>query len=764
MSETQGQDIASTSFSMTLANAVPQIVWTASPDGWLDYYNDHWVAYTGMSVEQTQGWGWAPVLHPDDVQRCVDVWKHSVDTGEPYEIEYRFRRASDGSYRWHLGRALPVRDAEGRILKWFGTCTDIQDQKDAIERTVKERAVIERSLALADANVRLQTEINERRALSEKLHSDAVRLNQIIDTQAELAKAGLELDAFFELVIARLGALTQAAGVVLEIIEGDELVYRAASGAAASQIGLRLRLDSSLSGLSATSGEVLHSRDTENDDRVNIDACRRIGIRSMLVAPLFHDDETLGVLKIMGAQPDAFDEGHLQTLQLMAGLLGAAIGHRVLTDKLAHQAQHDALTGLPNRLLFQDRLAQALAQAERKQQKVAVLYMDLDRFKNINDTLGHSVGDALLRLAADRLCACIRKSDTMARLGGDEFVVLVTELTDAQDAMRVASKLTQALRLPFQVDGHELFVSISLGISIYPTDGTDGETLMVNADVAMYRAKDRGRDNFQWFAPEMNALARNRMDMERQLRHALELGQLSMHYQPQYGGSGQIQGLEALMRWDHPTLGMVSPVQFIALAEDCGLIVPMGEWALRAACAQMVVWRGKHPSLRVAVNVSAIQFKRNDWVDTVRGALHDTGLDPSALELEITESLLLHSVTETSANLFELRTLGVGIAIDDFGTGYSSLSYLHKLPVTTLKIDKSFVHEIGKTSVPGQEEAPIIRTIIALAHNFGMSVVAEGVETETQRDLLLRLGCDSMQGYLFSRALTVEQVDLLLNS
>jgi EAL domain-containing protein (putative c-di-GMP-specific phosphodiesterase class I) len=336
-------------------------------------------------------------------------------------------------------------------------------------------------------------------------------------------------------------------------------------------------------------------------------------------------------------------------------------------------------------------------------------------------------------------------------------------LTDAQDAMRVATNLIDALRIPFQVDGHELFVSVSLGISIYPIDGIDSETLMAHADVAMYRAKERGRDNFQWFAPEMNALARERMGLESQLRHAVNLGQLTLHYQPQYGGDGQIQALEALMRWDHPTLGMVSPSRFIALAEDSGLIVPMGEWALRAACAQMATWRKRHPGLRVAVNVSTIQFKRPDWVDTVRRALHDSGLDPAALELEITESLLLQSVSETSANLIELRALGVGIAIDDFGTGYSSLSYLHKLPVSTLKIDQSFVCEVGIGAAQGLEDAPIIRTIIALAHNFGMSVVAEGVETTAQRDLLLRLGCDSLQGYLLSRPLTVEQTDVLLD-
>ena len=460
------------------------------------------------------------------------------------------------------------------------------------------------------------------------------------------------------------------------------------------------------------------------------------------------------------ARPSTRD---LEFMKMATRLAAVAIEHRTLTDQLSHQAQHDALTGLPNRLLFQDRLNQALAQAERKKLQVAVLYMDLDRFKNINDMLGHSSGDALLCQAAGRLQACIRKTDTLSRLGGDEFTVVLSELNDAQHAMRVATKLIEAMRAPFHVDQHELFVTISLGISIYPDDGIESETLIANADAAMYRAKETGRDHFQWFSAEMNALAKERMSMDGQLRHALRLGQLSLHYQPHCGAQGEIQGFEALMRWQHPTLGMVSPAQFIPLAEASGLIVQLGEWALRTACAQMVAWReAGHPDLRIAVNVSAVQFKRADWVETVRRALHDTQLPPEALELEITESLLLHSVSETSANLYELRDLGVGIAIDDFGTGYSCLAYLHKLPVTTLKIDQAFVREIGLQSLPGQEEAPIIRTIIALARNLGMAVVAEGVETIAQRDLLLSLGCDSLQGYLLHRPMPVEQVDLLL--
>lgn len=490
------------------------------------------------------------------------------------------------------------------------------------------------------------------------------------------------------------------------------------------------------------------------------------GLRACWAMPIpSNRGDVLGSFAIYRDQPSRPSARDLEFLGMATRLAAVAIEHRLLNDQLSHQAQHDALTGLPNRLLFQDRLNQALAQAERKKLQVAVLYMDLDRFKNINDMLGHSSGDALLRQAASRLQACIRKTDTLARLGGDEFTVVLSELNDPQDAMRVATKLIEAMRTPFHVDQHELFVTLSLGISIYPDDGLESDTLMANADAAMYRAKETGRDNFQWFAAEMNTVAKERMSMDGQLRHALQSGQLSLHYQPQCGADGEIQGFEALMRWQHPTLGMVSPARFIPLAEASGLIVPLGEWALRTACTQMVAWRqAGHPTLRIAVNVSAIQFKRADWVDTVRRALHDTQLAPEALELEITESLLLHSLSETSSNLLELRDLGVGIAIDDFGTGYSCLAYLHKLPITTLKIDQAFVREIGLQSLPGQEEAPIIRTIIALARNLGMGVVAEGVETDAQRDLLLSLGCESLQGFLLHRPMPVEQIDLLLNS
>ncbi len=286
---------------------------------------------------------------------------------------------------------------------------------------------------------------------------------------------------------------------------------------------------------------------------------------------------------------------------------------------------------------------------------------------------------------------------------------------------------------------------------------------MVNADVAMYRAKELGRDNFQWFAAEMNVMARERMELEWHLRYAMQLGQLSLAYQPQCNAEGEVLAFEALMRWQHPTFGAVSPSRFIPLAEDSSLIISLGEWALRKACSQAADWRKLgHPNLRISVNVSALQFNRPDWVETVRNALRDTQLPPEALELEITESLLLESERETTSNLLELRKLGVGVAIDDFGTGYSSLSYLHKLPISTLKIDQSFVREIGAQPTHGQEAAPIIRTIITLAHNLGMSVVAEGVETEAQRDVLVRLGCEVLQGFFLHKPLDVGQAGILL--
>ncbi|MEO8802176.1 MAG: EAL domain-containing protein [Rudaea sp.] len=667
-------------------------------------------------------------VHSED-RACVEgSVAQSLADLKPRHLELRILRP-DGEVRTLSDQSEVLVDDQGRAAGLSGACLDITARK--LEGLLEQ----DRSLVL------------EQVAQNKPLREILLRIATMLETQIPATRSSIMLLKDGRLHTATAPHLPAAYCQALE--------------------GLPIGPMAGSCGTACYTGETVITEDVTTDPRW--DSYRHLalphGLRACWSMPIpSNEGGVLGSFAIYCDRPARPSARDLEFMGMATWLAAVAIKHHRLTDQLEHQAQHDALTGLPNRLLFQDRLSQALAYAERKQLQVAVLYMDLDRFKNINDTLGHFSGDALLVHAGDRLHACIRKSDTLARLGGDEFIVVLTELNDPQDAERAATKLIEAIRVPFHVDGRELFVSVSLGISIYPNDGSDGETLMANADSAMYRAKEKGRDNFQWFAPEMNALARERMDLVGLLRHALTRGELSLHYQPQCGADGEIQGFEALMRWRHPTLGLVPPARFIPHAEDSGLIVQMGEWALREACAQIVAWRRDHPALRVAVNVSAIQFKRTDWVDTVRRVLRDTGLDPKALELEITESLLLQSVTETSANLFELRALGVGIAIDDFGTGYSSLSYLHKLPVTTLKIDQSFVREIGAGSTSGQEEAPIIRTIIALAHNFGMSVVAEGVETEAQRELLLRLGCESLQGYLLYRPLTVKQTDVVLKA
>ena len=440
-------------------------------------------------------------------------------------------------------------------------------------------------------------------------------------------------------------------------------------------------------------------------------------------------------------------------------LAAIAIEQRQLTDKLAYQAQHDALTGLPNRALFEDRLHRALAQARRQGWLAAVLFVDLDRFKQINDTLGHSVGDSLLQQVARRLEGCVRRTDTLARMGGDEFTLLLTELRDQQYVLTVAQKLLDALQAPFQVDTYELFITASIGVSVYPRDGKDAATLQRNADSAMYRAKNRGKNNFQLFIPEINASALESLEIENALRRALENDEFQLRYQPQVSIDGGLTGLEALLVWNHPKLGIISPTQFIPVAEECGLIVPIGSWVLKQACSQAAEWRRAGlPPVKVSVNVSATQFTRAGFADAVAGILEETGFDAGSLELELTESVVMNNVEESSRQMSRLRTLGVCIAIDDFGTGYSSLSYLRNLPIDTVKIDQSFLVELE--SEPNA--MPLLRAIVALAHSLSLSVVAEGVETEQQLEALRQVGCDRVQGYLTGEPMPADGVSRLL--
>jgi len=430
-------------------------------------------------------------------------------------------------------------------------------------------------------------------------------------------------------------------------------------------------------------------------------------------------------------------------------------------EQVKHLAFHDPLTNLPNRLLFNDRLTLAVAQAHRHNQKLAVLFLDLDRFKVINDSLGHSVGDELLRQVAERIQEHVREGDTVARLGGDEFTLLVPGINAEEDAAKIAKKICDAIHAPFWIDGRELFVTTSLGVSVYPSDGHDAETLVRNADSAMYRAKEQGRDNYQLYTPAMNAKAVERLSLESRLRQAVANDELELHFQPFIDlKTAEVLGAEALLRWRHPELGMIAPGEFIPIAELSGLIVPIGEWVLRTACAEARKWHEKgFPQLTVSVNLSSRQFQQTDLVSQVTSALAESGLEADKLDLEITESNAMQNAEHSINTLWGLKKQGVRISMDDFGTGYSSLNYLKRFPIDRIKLDQSFVRDL-----PGdKDDAAIAMAVIAMGRSLELVVIAEGVETEEQLAFLKDRQCDQLQGFLFSRPLTPEAFENFLN-
>jgi diguanylate cyclase (GGDEF)-like protein/PAS domain S-box-containing protein len=434
---------------------------------------------------------------------------------------------------------------------------------------------------------------------------------------------------------------------------------------------------------------------------------------------------------------------------------------RAMALQMTHLAQHDFLTGLPNRML-NDRVSQAIALAPRHQKKVAVLFLDLDGFKYINDSLGHPTGDKLLQSIAKRLVNCVRRSDTVSRQGGDEFVVLLSEVERPEDPAIAARRLLQAVAEPHSIDQHDLHVTTSIGLSVYPNDGLDAETLIKNADTAMYQAKENGRQGYQFFKPAMNIRAVERQSIEESLRRALERQEFALHYQPKINlSTGEIAGAEALLRWTHPVRGPVSPAQFIPVAEDCGLIQPIGNWVLREACQQARVWlEAGLPLETMAVNISAVQLRDENFLDRIFAILRDTALDPKFLELELTESVLMKHAESTESILKTLRSRGVQIAVDDFGTGYSSLSYLRKFPIDALKIDQSFVRQI--TTAP--DETTIVTAMISMGRSLKLQVVAEGVETQAEMAFLQAHQCDQAQGYYFSRPVPAQQFARLLRT
>lgn len=435
---------------------------------------------------------------------------------------------------------------------------------------------------------------------------------------------------------------------------------------------------------------------------------------------------------------------------------------RQRTAEVDRLAYYDTLTDLPNRTLFEDRVTRALAVGQRENQTFAILFVSLDQLKKVNDTLGHSIGDRLLQEAASRLRLCVMESDTVGRFGGEEFAILLSANRQAAEVLEIIAAIREALKPSFDLDGQSLFGTVSIGVSFFPQDAQDTQSLLKNAGAALYRAKDAGGDNYQFYTADMNAIASKRLTLETSLRQAIENGELLLHYQPRVVvDSLEISGVEALVRWRHPRLGIVSPADFIPLAEETGLILPIGRWVLREACRQNKQWQKQgFAPMRVGVNISALQLQRQDLAETVVQILEETQLSPQSLELELTESSIMVNAKATIDVLTRLQTMGVTISIDDFGTGFSSLSYLKRLPIDALKIDQSFVRDVSTN----QDDAALVMAIITLAHNLRLRVVAEGVETEEQWRFLHLLRCDEIQGFVFSKPLPPDDLERLLVS
>jgi diguanylate cyclase (GGDEF)-like protein/PAS domain S-box-containing protein len=532
---------------------------------------------------------------------------------------------------------------------------------------------------------------------------------------------------------------------------GDAVITTDVWGRVASLNGVAERL-------TGWSYEEASGRPIEEVFRV-IDATTRDAMPNPLASAIREDKivaltHNCILLRRNGAEA-AIDDSAAPIHDRCGRMIGAVIAFqdvsmaRAMALRMSHLAQHDSLTNLPNRVLFNDRLTEAIVMARRYKRKLAVLYLDVDRFKNINDSLGFEIGDRLLQSIATRLHDCVRSSDTVSRAGGDEFVVLLSGVKHTRDAAVMAEKMLLMLSTPHRIEQHDLHFTVSIGIATFPQDGTETEVLQKNADFAMYHAKESGRNNFQLFKPGMNRRALERQSLENGLRHAVERQELVLYYQPKVNlESNAIIGVEALVRWRHPQRGLVPPAQFIPVAEERGFIVPVGRWILREACSQARAWHdARLRPIRVAVNISAVELRDKEFVTGVRSILMETGFEPTCVELELTETFLLRDSKSTTAVLHALKDLGVGLALDDFGTGYSSLSHLKRFPIDTLKIDQSFVRDIATDA----DDASIVSAVISMGKSLQMQVVAEGVETREQLAFLQQQRCPEGQGYYFGR-------------
>ena len=662
--------------------------------------------------------------------------------------------AGDGDGRiLVVARAQPeFAPAEGDLVRGIGRVIALG--KRTLSLVENERGMRASSENQAAENARLLEALRGRQAMLERLS----KIQRTIVAQKPLH------DIFEQLVAAACELIGDRAGMMrMRDVDGSERsTVVCSTGLSTDFLGAGRRTNDPGLGARAMQEGRLIVVDKGTDPLVHqIPALWRAeGLHSGMAAPVLHGGTVVGSIGTASDDPNrSYTAREQQSLLALAEHASLAINHARAIDDVAHEAFHDSLTGMPNRALFLDRLSFAVGRASRSGNPVGVLFIDIDDFKTINDSLGHRAGDELLLAVSARLEGCLRPSDTIARLGGDEFAVLIEEIDDAADAATAAGRVLDSLADPIAIEGREVYVGASVGIAAGPEDA---ETLLRDADLAMYRAKAEGKGRYRAYAPHMHADIVERLELEVDLKRAIEANELELHYQPIYClKTGAIAGLEALVRWNHPTRGLLRPDAFIPLAEASGRVLDLGRWVLASACHQAALWRARYPAtegIKVGVNLSASELRDDAIVDKVANAMRVAQLDPRGLTLEITETALMDDLDGAAGRLTELKSLGVEIAVDDFGIGHSSLRYLKELPLDNLKIAKPFVDEIGKP----EAEPPILRAILDLADVFGLGAVAEGVEEPEQASRLAELGCAFGQGYLLSRPVTAQAADDLI--
>ncbi len=789
-----------------LVDSAPLMMWLTDADAQCVYFSGGWYAFTGRRAARELGHGWMDGVHPDDLARCRGTWLRAFHSRQPLHSEFRLRHA-DGEYRWVLNEGRPRIDGEGRFLGYVGACVDIS-KRAGIEEALRRSEDRYRTVVDGLKEVVFQTDAEGNWTFlnpawteitghpvgdclgtpffdhfhPEDGEDNRARLKSLVERRKEHCRHEVRLltgngeirrvQVYMRLTLAKDGAVLGTAGTLTDVTErhkAEEHLRLAAKVYEHTSEGILVTdakriivsVNGSFTAITGYSAE-------EARGHTFTALCIAEGEREKVEAEwdaLAHTSHWQGEvqcrrrdagLRTLGIRMSAVKETSGEISNYVA-IINDITDFKQNLEQLEYLAKYDSLTQLPNRHMFLARTSQAIEVVRRQEGgPIALLLVDLDNFKDVNDAAGHDAGDELLKEIASRMRRCVRRHDDLGRLGGDEFTVLLADIKDAREAANTAQRILRALSAPVAVRGQEVFVSGSVGISVYPDDGADAMTLLRSADAAMYLAKRLGKNQYHYFEEELNQQSRERLALETRLRRAIENGEFALHYQPQVDvTSGRLVGVEALLRWTHPEDGAIPPDRFIPVAEQTGLIVPIDQWVLEQACAQINQWRVRSPAdLRVAVNLSARHLRNRDLSRFVEASISRSGIPPSCLEVEITESCVMEDVEQAVRILNELAEIGVQIAIDDFGTGYSSLGYIKRFPIERIKIDRMFISDV----TTNRDDAAIVKAVIALARGLELQTVAEGVETAEQLAFLREQGCDEAQGYYFSRPLPAAEI------